>query len=93
MLQLLMAAQKGGIKKIEGDEDYSGTIGEDDGASVEHKKHISSVEAKNCKKSLKCVNHYLHNKVSSYLQLLLMRILRRKRSSFSSRATKLSPLC
>lgn len=50
MIQLLMAAQKSGIKKIEGDEDYSGTIGEDDDASVVHKKHISSVEAEKCKK-------------------------------------------
>lgn len=47
MLQLLMAAQKGGIKRLEGDEDYSGTIGEDDDASAVHRKHISKVDTKN----------------------------------------------
>jgi hypothetical protein len=40
MLQLLMAAQKGQLKKEEGED--VGTIGEDDADSELHKKHMAS---------------------------------------------------
>jgi hypothetical protein len=40
MLQLLMAAQQGQLKKEEGED--VGTIGEDDADSEMHKKHMSS---------------------------------------------------
>lgn len=40
MLQLLIAAQKGQLKKVD-DEDV-GTIGEDDADSELHKKHMTS---------------------------------------------------
>ena len=40
MLQLLMEAQKGGIKRAHGDEQDAGTVGEDEHAAELHKKHL-----------------------------------------------------
>jgi hypothetical protein len=40
MLQLLMAAQKGQLKKT--DDEEVGTIGEDDADSELHKKHMTT---------------------------------------------------
>ncbi|XP_059469940.1 cytochrome P450 9e2-like [Neocloeon triangulifer] len=42
MLQLLMAAQKGGIKREEGDEFDTGTVGEDLNANSEHQRVFSA---------------------------------------------------